>query len=314
MLLWFVFPGYYWIWYVWNNFDRKVTRLSYLLEQGVPLPQALQLTPGVASRETILAVTVGEVTGQTALCLKQAQRLPTNFWVEMVPRLLYPVGLLLYLTGVLSFWTTMLLPKMQRIYKDFNMTLPWLTTEVVRTGPLVVVGLWLFTLQTLVLILLQLCSSTIRWYTPIVGWVYRRRWQGRVLRLLAVLLETGKPALSAIRLLSEAGPVPPVVMHRLESVADDLEQGKKLGPSLRRRGLLPAALVPLVEASERSNNLPRALGELGAHLAERPVRFLRWFTQVVGLAAVVSVGVLVAVIAASMFQPLVSIMEALSNP
>lgn len=313
-LLIFVFPGYYWIWYIWNNFDRKVRRLSYLLEEGLTLPQALQLTPGVATKETILAATVGEVTGQTALCLKQAaRRLPTTAWIELVPRLLYPLGVMLYLSATLSFWIIAILPKMQRIYRDFGYQLPSLTVEVARSGPQVVLALWLFTALQLLLALLQLASSTSRWYFPVLGWAYRRDWQGRVLRLLSVMLETGRPILGSVQLLHQAGAIPPVVARRLEAVTENLEQGEPLGPSLHRQGLLPAALLPLVQAAERSRNLPRALGELGEHLSQQSVTFLRRLSQVVALLAVLLMGAMVAVVAASMFLPLVGIMEALSQ-
>jgi type II secretory pathway component PulF len=314
VLLFFIFPGYYWIWHIWNNFDRKVRRLSFLLEEGLALSEALELTPGVAKRETILAAAVGEETGQTALCLKQAaRRLPTTAWIELVPRLLYPLALMLYLTAALSFWMTVILPKMQKIYRDFNCQLPWLTREVASTGPVVVLGLWLFTILQILLVVLQLVSSTVRWYFPVLGWAYRRDWQGRVLRLLSVLLETGRPVLSSVELLRNAGAVPPTVARRLEAVGEDLEQGQPLGPSLHKQGLLPTALLPLVQSAERSQNLPRVLGELGEHLSQQPIRFLRRLSQMVALVLVVLMGGLVALVATSMFLPLVGIMEALSE-
>ncbi len=314
LLLFFVFPGYYWMWYIWNNFDQKVKRLSFLLDEGMALAKALQLTPGVARRETILAAAVGEVTGQTALCLKQAaRRLPNTAWIELVPRLLYPMGLLLYMSGALGFWLTYILPRMQRVYQDFHMKLPWLTEEVAGSGSRLVIGLWLLTLLVIVVILLHVSSSTVRWYFPGLGWVYRRDWQGRVLRLLSVLLQTGRSPVKAVQLLSSAGSVPWLVGRWLDAVRADLEQGEPLAPALKRHGLLPAALVPLVQAGERTNNLPRTLGELGEHLGERPIRFLRWFSQFLSLAAVVLLGAMVGLISASMFLPLIQIMEGLSQ-
>ena len=68
-----------------------------------------------------------------------------------------------------------------------------------------------------------------------------------------------------------------------------------------------------MQAAERSRNLPRALGELGEHLALQPIRFLRRLSQVVALAAVLLMGALVALVATSMFLPLIGIMESLSQ-
>src|SRR5262249_7965048 len=116
-LLFFVLPGYYWIWYRRHSFDRKVALVAEMLEQGASLHHALRSTPGVASRETLLAVAVGQVTGQLAECLRamsQARLAP--LWLELLPRVLYPLLLLCALSGILSFWDVYLFPRMQRIY------------------------------------------------------------------------------------------------------------------------------------------------------------------------------------------------------
>src|SRR5207249_1210721 len=58
-LLFFVFPGYYWV-HQRRRFDTRVANVLDLLEVGAPLDRALALTPGVVSRESALAITVGE--------------------------------------------------------------------------------------------------------------------------------------------------------------------------------------------------------------------------------------------------------------
>src|SRR5271166_3138172 len=118
-------PGYYWVWYCWYNYDRLVERLAFLLEQGMPLNQALLEVPGLTGRETILAAAVGEYTRQMALCLRYASRRRlTELWGEVIPRLLYPLALFLFISLVVNFWMIYLLPKMEKIFKDFNMPLP----------------------------------------------------------------------------------------------------------------------------------------------------------------------------------------------
>src|SRR6516162_9071008 len=39
-LLFFILPGYYWIWHREHSFDRKLASLAHLLEHGVPLAVA----------------------------------------------------------------------------------------------------------------------------------------------------------------------------------------------------------------------------------------------------------------------------------
>src|SRR5262245_43131504 len=68
-LLFFGLPGYYWVWHRRHSYDRKVAAVADRLEQGASLHEALRETPGVVTRDTLLAVAVGESTGQLAGCL-----------------------------------------------------------------------------------------------------------------------------------------------------------------------------------------------------------------------------------------------------
>src|SRR5207248_2153608 len=103
-LLFFVVPGYY-LWHRRNSFDRKVARVARRLEAGASLHEALQSAPGVVPGETLLAAAVGESTGQLARCLRgsTAGRLGT-VWLEALPRFLYPVALLLFISLIAGFW------------------------------------------------------------------------------------------------------------------------------------------------------------------------------------------------------------------
>src|SRR4051794_21198786 len=52
VLLFFVAPGYYWLWHRRRAYDRKLARVARELEQGTPLYVALRSEPGVVSRST----------------------------------------------------------------------------------------------------------------------------------------------------------------------------------------------------------------------------------------------------------------------
>ena len=141
-------PGYYWIWHRKHAFDRRVEQMAKLLAMGVPLFQALRDVPAVASRETVMAAVIGQKTGQMAVCLRHASRRRfATLWIELVPRLLYPLLIFGFVTFALLFLTVFILPKFQKIFKDFNMTLPRATQA-------------LFDYRDLLL----------RWYGVVLGW------------------------------------------------------------------------------------------------------------------------------------------------
>jgi type IV pilus assembly protein PilC len=313
VLLFFVVPGYYWIWHRRHSYDQKVAAVAHRLEQGVSLPDALRATSGVASRETILAAAVGQSTGRLALCLRSSARTrATTIWPEILPRVVYPLFLLLFLSGITGFWMTWIVPRLDRIFEDFGMELPALSEQLIDLWPPFVDALsWGFR-GLAGLLLLLVISSTVRWYFPGLGRLYGMKVQSQVLKMLAILLDTGKPVPESLAVLAGSGYFPSTVRKRLNAVRQRVEQGEPLADSLRRQGLLPRSMVPLVQAAERARNLPWALGELGDNRANRRIRSLRRISLLFFPAIMVVIGFMVGLIVLGTFLPLVEMMTRLS--
>ncbi len=316
-LLFFLLPGYYWLWYRRFSFDRKVARVAGLLDMGYSLPEALYATPGVTPRQTVLAATVGESTGRLALCLRHsAQTRLAPLWLEVLPRMAYPLLLLIFINGAWHFWAIFLAPKFERIFHDFGMDLPEATERLFAFADWMGDYGWLLLLTipaTAVVVFILFLDSTFRWYFPIAGRFYRRVIQSRVLRTLGVLLETGKPVPEALGVLADSGYFPSVVERCLDGVRLRVEQGEPLAESLRRGGLLPAAMVPLVRAAERVGNLPWVLGELSTSLANGMIRRLRRLSILIAPLVLIAVGGLVAFLALGMFWPLIELLTRLNQ-
>jgi type IV pilus assembly protein PilC len=314
LLLFFVFPGYYWLWHRRHSYDQKLRRVANRLEMGDPLPQALLAEPGVASGTTVLALAVGEASGRPAVALKRLRDSSLgSLWIETVPRLFYPLLLLLFLNGLLTFWLLFLYPRMERMYLEFGTSLPALTQAVADVGTFLFdsfgpFGLWVL----LLLMVLPIYSPTIRWYYPLLGRVYRLNVQSQVLKMLGVLLEAGKPASQSIRVLVESGALPWVAERRLERAEAHIDQGQSLADALRRVGLLSVQVSPLIAAAQRANNLPWAMTELGTTLASRATWLARRLSLGLFSVAVISISVLVGLFVIAMFLPLIKLILELS--
>lgn len=317
LLLFFVMPGYYWVWHRRHGFDSKVARVAYFLEMGTSLPHALQATPGVVPREAVFAVLVGEHTGKLSTCLRAS--LPKSLgpiWLELLPRLLYPLMILAFLSSLMGFWTVVLLPRIQKIFAEFETELPAVTKRLAELGTLgnqYVVVAGVVAAEALLFAAFLFASSTLRWYVPGVSRLYRRYVQAYVLKMLAVLLEAGTPAPTALGWLADSGCFAPAVRRRLCAAERCVSQGETMAEGLGRGGLLPAALVPLVQAAERIRNLPWALGELGETLGDRTVRALRRLSQALTPLMVALLGGVVAFVVIGMFMPLIELLVKLGE-
>jgi type II secretory pathway component PulF len=316
-LLLFVMPPAFLLWHQRQGFDHKVEEVADLLDDGLSLPEALQSVPGAAPKEVRVAAEVGQATGRLAICLRRSNRERlAGAWLEIVPRLLYPVLLLLFITGIGGFLHVQIMPKMRKIFSDFDEPLPAMTSglgwlfDFLRESERLV---GLVVMSGILAVSVLIASPAVRWHLPLLGRLYRWDVQGLVLRMLGALLEAGRPAPEALERLAAAEEFPPVVRRCIDSAHRRVVAGEPLAASLRRAGLLPQSMVALVQTAERLNNLPWALREMGELLSGRAVRMARRTSLVVAPLLVLAVGAVVACVAVGMFMPLISLLTRLAE-
>ncbi|MFO0808444.1 MAG: type II secretion system F family protein [Gemmataceae bacterium] len=314
--LFLLFPPGFLLWSQRLRFDRKAGELAHLLDHGVALADAYRITGSVASQEIKVAASVGETTGRLAECLRKADRdRLAGAWLEILPRVLYPLLVLLFVFGISTFMAVAIAPRFQRIFADFGYPMPSITRHLFTVwNELSLIGPFLAMVVPAILLwcIAMMFSPTIRWYLPFIGRLYRSEAQGLVLRMLGALVETGQTVPRALSILADTEDFPYVVKRCLVSAREATERGEPLAEALRGAGLLPATMVPLVQAAERGRTLPWALAELGGHLAGRAVARARRLSFVATPAMVVAVGALVGFIAIGMFAPLIDLLGRLS--
>jgi type II secretory pathway component PulF len=305
------------LWIGWWSFDRLVTALADRLESGESLSGALQALPQVACREVRLAVSLGEATGALGPCLKGAERERWSAaWFEVAPRLLYPLLVLVFVLCIASYLMIKIVPKFRKIFQEFGEPLPQLTRTLIDCWvafevfiPVVLLMMFL----AFVAIATVIANPTVRWYTPIVGRLYRWGMQAEILRALGRLLAVGQTVPQALGFLTDAAVLPLVVRRRLDVATAIVERGEPLADALGGAGLLPTSMAPLVRSAEKVRTLPWALGELGGHLADRAFRLVRWVSVVVAPLMVVAIGAVVGFVDIAMFLPLIQLLTRLST-
>jgi type IV pilus assembly protein PilC len=312
----FAFPPAYWLMHQRDAHDRRAADLADALEEGRSVPEALRSVPGAATYHLTVAAEVGETTGRMAECLRRADRERlVGVWLDVIPRLAYPLALLLFVSGVTTFFMVQIMPRMMKIYDDFHQTLPDMTLLLLRVSATIaeywlpIAGGFLF---VVVVIPLMIVSPTVRWYLPVFGRLYRWEIQGLVLRMLGPLVAAGRPIPESLARLADAPDFPSVVRSRLRDAQRRIERGDPLADALYRAGLLTSPMMPLVRAAEHANTLPWAFAELGEVLAGRAARVVRRTTVVIAIMMVIGVGTIVGCLVLAMFLPLINLLTSLS--
>jgi type IV pilus assembly protein PilC len=314
ILLSFVFPGYFLI-HRQRSFDARLQRVLALLKSGVSLDRALGQVPGVVSRQTALAVAVGQFSGTLRQSLgRLSEQRTAPMWLEWAPRLMYPLLILSTLIANVAFLVTFIVPKFEKIFADFKMKLPMATQSLVdasRSVPHLYFDLTTAWFLFLIALNILAFSSHAKWYCPVVGWVYRLYVRGQFLQMLGLMLETRKPLPEILDRAIESGQLPRVLETRVDGLKDDLSQGRPLAESMARHELVTAPMAGLIAAAENAQNLPWALRELGDTLARRGTRISLRIAMVLFPVTIVGCACLVAFVAVSMFEPLIALMEGL---
>jgi general secretion pathway protein F len=312
MLLFFVFPGYYWIWHRRHSFDAKVATLASYLDMGVSLPAALRAVRGVVSKDTLLAVTIGESTGQllTALRGVTQNRLAT-IWLQVIARAIYPVVIVCFTLGVVGFWVNFIETRMERICLDFKLSMPEASDRLVQAWKFVEDNqdnLALAFLIIVAVVVLIAASPVLRWYLPFVSRLQRTYTRARVLKMLSLLVAADKPIPEALKLLADSGRFAPIVRWQLRRAYRLAMNGMPLAECLRKRSLLTRRMVPLITASERVQNLPWALSALGDTLAGRTMRTVQRLSLALNPVIVVALGCMVVFVVLGMYMPVVELL------
>ncbi|WP_406698835.1 type II secretion system F family protein [Singulisphaera sp. Ch08] len=299
---------------------RRLLTLARLLQEGAPLPQALQLVPGVLPRDAELSIGMGWASDRLAGALREAADPKTPERVvraAYVPRIAYLVAVLLITKLILCFVLYFIFPKFEAIFADFGIELPRFTVDVlvashwfIRWGWPILVLMTVFELTLAVILPLSLTG----WLEPNFFWLdrlFRSRHTAPVLRALAWVVEGGKSLSSGIAILIRYYPAG-WVRNRLERTLHDLGNGTDCWESLRNQGLISPADAAILESASRVGNLPWALRETAAGAARRSALRLQRWIDILSTLVYLALGVFVLVIAAAFFTPLITLIERLA--
>src|SRR5438132_8925661 len=186
------------------------------VESGSTLSEAFSKHPKCFDRLYVNMVKAGEAGGALEVILQRladfkekAQTLKRRVTGAMV----YPVVVITVAIGILTFIMTYIVPKFEKIFKDFDMKLPDLTQWLMTVShwfvdcwyviPLVPVGWWLFIKLVRLFKIGNYILDWIYLHLPIVGTIIEKTAVARSSRTLGTLVSSGVPILEALAIVRE---------------------------------------------------------------------------------------------------------------
>ncbi len=286
------------------------------VEEGQTLSEALAAYPrsfDSVSRSLVRAGESGGNLGDMLTRLAELKRKQLKIKQQLIGAMVYPCVLVMVSIGVTLTMMLFVMPRFSGLFKTLDVPLPPTTKFLmsasgfmlqywwaVLVGAAIVVGsvwAWVrtpsgrFVLDGLVLKL------------PQAGRLVRGLGTARFARLMGVLLESRVPMLECLELTRDASPN----LHYaalLTKASEALQRGEPLSSAIGTGGIINASVCEALKSGERTGQVGPVLSNMADFIEEQNEVVIKSVTSLIEPLILITLGVVVGVMATSMFLPL----------
>lgn len=297
----------------------RVRRLARLLDQGVPLTEAVEQVPGVLRDEDVLAIRFGAQSGSLASAVRDSLEdwhAPAAENVSLFRRNLIYLGAFTVLgIFLVTFLQMRIVPAFMAIAQDFDMEPTRMLRWSSQFADAVASTWYVWALAILGLMWLTFSvRSGRRVRRAIVGRFSRAARELRsadVLQKLGLAAKSGRPMAGSLSTLARYH-YDPSMRNKLLYLRNEVEQGADLWQSMTSAGLLGRSEGELLRTADRVGNRPWVLQQLAAGKKRRTTRRLRRLSELFLPVMLLVLGAFVLFQALAIFTPLVTLIESLA--
>ena len=302
-----------------DQIGRRALDLAAYLEAGLPLALALKRSRLSFPHAVLLAAELGQQTDNLGRALRQALGHTDESEIILrsaMERTFYLAFLLIFSLAMWAFLMIKIVPAFQKIFVDFEMELPVVTTWVIGLAHAFTLYWPLFLLlgAFLLIILLRSLSYYTGYstrYLPGLSPSWHRADRSVIMRWLALAVRQNRPLPDMMRLiagyLTRRG-----LRRKLETVSRRIDQGADWTDCMRQAGLIRTAEAAVFRSAERAGNLAWALEEMSESSVRRSVYQLRAVINVAFPAAIIAMGGSVLLVMLGILTPLIHLIQGLT--
>src|ERR1700722_18007879 len=295
------------------------------VESGSSLSEAFAKHPKCFDRLYVNMVKAGEAGGALETILKRladfkekSQSLKRKITGAMV----YPVVVIMVAVAILTFIMLFIIPKFEKIFKDFNMELPDMTKMLMATSkwfgeywyilPLFPLTFWLL----IKLIRLNKTGNyaidRIYLWIPIIGPLIEKTVVARTTRTLGTLVASGVPILEALAIVRETANN--AVFERMyQRVYESIREGDTIAQPLKESRLVDDMVINMIDVGEETGGLDTMLYKIADVYDEEVNVMVESLISLLEPIMIVVLGGIIGTIVIALFMPLIKLLEGLSK-
>jgi type II secretory pathway component PulF len=261
-------------------------------------------------------IRVGSQSGALAAALRQTASTHDNnasLFVSLFGKILYLTLLPLFGCGVVAFVMVWIVPKFEAIFRDFGTPLPRMTIYLTVASRFIINDWYLFA-PLIVLVASAFVYMEMRyfgwtlWDLPLLRRLAWRLDAARILDGLAIVARQQLSLTEGIATMALSYPKRDI-RRRLALAAFYIEAGGGWTDSLARQSLIRRTERAVLQAAQRSGNLPWAMQEMADSARRRFFYRLQAIIQTVFPFVLICFGLAVMYVVVALFLPLVSLMH-----
>ncbi len=298
---------------------RVLFTIAYDVERGKNFADSLARFPQVFEEFEVGVIRSGEVSGhldkmlsRLAVEVEDAYDLQSQLWsAAFYPLTVFGV-LVLVGFGVMTF----LVPRILSFSSDLagaGRELPF-ATKMLLSGQRVISGYWWLMLLALVCMYglwnfyVKTGTGKLQWdmlvlKLPILGMLRRKIYVLRIIRLLSILLESGLPILTTMKMVARSIPNE-VYRLKMWDAMMHVQQGGKLHASFQDSPFLfPEEVTSMLAIGEQSATISQSASRAATQYEKEIKHTLKKLTTIFEPALIIIAGIFVAVMALAVLMP-----------
>jgi type IV pilus assembly protein PilC len=295
------------------------------VEGGSTLSEAFAKHPRCFDRLYVNMVKAGEAGGALEVILKRLadfKEKSQSLKRKIIGAMVYPVVVILVAVLILTFIMLFIIPKFEKIFKDFNMKLPQMTEMLIATSqwfgkywyvlPLFPLCFWLLIKLIRLNRYGNYALDRVYLWIPIIGALIEKTVVARTTRTLGTLVASGVPILEALSIVRETSSN--AVFERMYTrVYESIREGDTIAQPLKESRLVDDMVVNMIDVGEETGDLDTMLYKIADVYDEEVSVLVESLISLLEPLMIVVLGLIIGGIVIALFLPLIKLLEGLSK-
>jgi len=300
-------------------FARVLLDMEHHIVGGGNLGDALAKYPDHFGSIYISLVRAGESSGTLDTVLERladSMESQREFRSKVSGALVYPVIIVIGMVAVVAVMMIVVIPKLNDLYRDFNIELPATTRLLISISNLAVhwwpfvivgvVGLWIGFSRWKKTPIGEFLVDSLILKLPLFGDLLKKIILVEFTRTMAMLITSGIHILEAMRILKDSlGNV--LFRNAIEDLSRKVEKGFPLGETFAQYSIFPPIVSQMIKVGEETGKLDDALLKLSKYFQSDSEHLVKGLTTAIEPIIMVVLGLGVGFIVISIITPIYSL-------